>query len=447
MAFITTPIFTRLLTQNEFGAYNNYISWMSIITIFVTLNLDSTLISAKFDFENDFDSYILSMLSLSALSAIAWGITSNLFKKFVESWLGVNIVYINIMILYLLFLPAINMYQARERYSFEYRKSVAASLILAISTSVLSIIMVLVMKNRLTGRILGMTIPTIVLGLFFYLFFIKNGKRIKFKYWIYALPICLPYIPHLLSLTVLNSTDRIMINKWCGESATALYSLAYTCGTIVNLFMISLNTAYAPWLGEKLNENKLQDIRNFSYIYILLFFVLSVGIILVSPEILYVLGGKEYAEATYILAPISMGCICQFLYTMFVNVEQFKRKTLGMALASISAALINILLNSIFIPKFGYIAAGYTTLAGYICLLLIHMYLVKRLNLSKIYDYRYIIFIVIVGLLLTVFITYLYSHVVVRYIVILFYSIGLLFLSIKNKEKILQILGRKTNNV
>ena len=55
IGFITTPIFTRLLTKEDFGLYNNYLSWLAIITIIVTFNLDSTLISARYDFENKFD--------------------------------------------------------------------------------------------------------------------------------------------------------------------------------------------------------------------------------------------------------------------------------------------------------------------------------------------------------------------------------------------------------
>ena len=39
IVFITTPIFTRLLTKTDFGLYNNYVSWLAIITIIVTTNI------------------------------------------------------------------------------------------------------------------------------------------------------------------------------------------------------------------------------------------------------------------------------------------------------------------------------------------------------------------------------------------------------------------------
>ena len=72
------------------------------------------------------------------------------------------------------------------------------------------------------------------------------------------------------------------------------------------------------------------------------------------------------------------------------NIEQYKKKTVGMAIASISAAGLNYLLNMIFIPKFGYIAAAYTTLASFLWLMLIHMFLVYRIGYANDYDQRII---------------------------------------------------------
>ena len=448
IVFITTPIFTRLLTHTEFGAFNNYMSWLSIISIFVTLNLESTLISARFDYSEKFDEYILSMVSLSFLSTIIWWGIFNFQKNFFSSFFELDVKYINIMLIYLLFLPAVNMFQTRERYYFEYKKSVLISVVLSIGTALMSVLLVVKMPNKLDGRIIGSVVPTIILGIIIYIFFLKKGKKINVIYWKYAIPICLPYIPHLLSMTLLNSTDRVMITKICGSEQTALYSLAYTCGTMVTLLITSLNGAFAPWLGEQMNQEKYKEIRRFSYIYILIFIYISVGIMLLSPEVLYILGGKSYMEAIYVLAPVSMGCVCQFLYTMFVNVEQFKKKTGGMAVGSVIAALINFGLNLIFIPKIGYLAAAYTTLVGYIVLLIIHMYIVKRLGLKEIYDYTFIGIVVLVGVLLTILISLLYLHIVLRYVLIVLYGFTAILIVMKYKEKLLMVLKkRRKSNV
>ncbi len=443
IGLITTPIFTRLLTKSEFGLYNNYLSWTSLFLIIVTLNLDATLISAKYDYEDKFDEYIYSVLTLSTASTCAWLIITNSFYTFFETFLGMDRICINAMLIYLLFFSAITLFQARERYYFEYKISAITSVILSLGTAFLSVILVMEMKDKLYGRIFGSVVPVIIIGAICYIFFIGKGKKIKIDYWKYAIPICIPYIPHLLSLNLLNSMDRIMINKWCGSEDAALYSLAYTCGSLVTLLMVSMNSAYAPWLGEKLAANDFYSIRKFSRIYILAFSFLAMGLMLIAPELLYILGGESYADAKYVMTPVAMGCVCQFLYTMFVNIEQFKKKTVGMAFASVLGALVNYVLNYLMIPRIGYLAAAYTTLVGYLCLLVVHMYLVYRLNYSKAYNYKMVIVVVVSMILITFLISFLYSNFVMRYAVVIGYITIFFMLLIKKKTKILSLVKRR----
>lgn len=439
LGFITTPIFTRLLTKEQFGSYNNYTSWLNILTILVTLNLESTLISARYDYEEKFDKYIFSVLSLSSLSAVIWIGVVNCFSDAATNYFGLNRFYLNCMLVYLLFYPAINLYQVRERYYFKYKATVLISMLMAVGTSLLSVLLVIAMSNRLTGRVLGNVIPVVLIGVVLYVFFIVKGKKIDVSYWKYAVRICLPYIPHLLSLTLLGSMDRVMITKICGDSDNALYSLAYNCGSLVTLLMSSLNSAYAPWLGEKLSLKDYESVRNFSKIYISAFSYMSVGIMALAPEILWLMGGSGYMEAKYVMTPVAMGCICQFLYTMFVNVEQFNKKTVGMAFASASAALLNYILNSIFIPRFGYIAAAYTTLAGFIWLLLVHMFLVYRMKMNRTYSYRFIAGVVCVTGICTLVMNYLYTQNVVRYVFVAVYAVIFILVVGRNRKKLLSL--------
>ena len=161
-----------------------------------------------------------------------------------------------------------------------------------------------------------------------------------------------------------------------------------------------------------------------------------------SPEVLLILGGQKYMEAIYVITPVSMGCICQFLYTMFVNIEQLKKKTVGMAIASAIAAAVNLGLNYFFIPRFGYLVAAYTTLVGYLVLLTIHMYLVYRLKLNIAYSYKFVVAAVLVSLIAMVLITFSFSNNIVRYVAIGIYILAFVFLVYKYKDRILAMLHR-----
>lgn len=415
MAFITTPIFTRLLSKEQFGEYSNYASWAAIAVIIVTMSMESSLISAKFDYEKNLNQYNYSILSLTLVSTAVWALIINLLSGFFEDLTGLRLFYLNLILIYCFFYAVINVYQISERFHFRYKRSVFIALAIAVSTTLLSVILVLIMENRFTGRVIGTVLPYVVIGLFLYIDYIRKGKRIDFSAWPYVLKICIPFVPHLLSLTVLNSVDRIMITKICGSEDNAMYSVAYTCGHMVTLLMTSMNSAFSPWLGEKLHDKDYRPIRKVSKYYIGVFCVFAVLLMLFAPEILLLLGGKSYANAKYVMTPVAMGCVCQFLYTLFVNVEQYNKKTVGMAFASVAAALLNYVLNAVFIPKYGYIAAAYTTLVGYLFLLLIHMGLVRRLCYNHIYDDRFIILVTVIMFCITIGVTCLFSNSIMRY--------------------------------
>ena len=433
MALITTPIFTRLLTKEQFGDYSNWFSWTSIALIIITMSMESSLISAKFDFEGKLEQYDLSLIGITLVSASFWALIVNVFWPFFTDLLNLSTVYINYMLLYCFFHEVINIFQVNERYHFRYKRAVYVALMVAVSTTAVSIFLVLNMQDRLAGRVMGTVLPIVIIGAFLCCYFLKYGKRIDFSVWPYALRICIPFIPHLLSLTILNSVDRIMITKICGSSDTALYSVAYTCGHMVTILMTSMNSAFSPWLGEKLHEEKYEEIRKVTRYYISMFCILAILIMFLSPEVLVILGGRSYLEAKYVMTPVAMGCVCQFLYTLFVNVEQYKKNTIGMAIASVSAALLNYVLNLIFIPIYGYIAAAYTTLVSYLFLLIVHMLLVKRMGYEKTYSYIYIIRVTFVMMAVTIGVNFLYKYSPIRYAVFGGFCITLLIILYKKR--------------
>lgn len=443
LAFLTTPLFTRLLSQEEFGFFSNYISWLTPLSFFFALNLSATFISARFDFEDDFDSYIYSTLALTTLSVGGWFLVINLNISWWESMIGLQKEYLNTMLVYMIFNSAVDMFQARERFYFKYKTSVIISLAIALLSSMLSVWLVLTLENKLFGRILGQTIPTVLIGIGICIVIVYNGKKIRVMYWKYALPICLPYIPHLLSLTLLNSMDRMMITKMCGAEDTAKYSIAYSCGAIVTLFITSLNAGFSPWLGEKLKRKQYGEICAVSKQYILLFVAIAVNVMLFAPEILLIMGGKSYWTAIYVIPPVTLGCICQFLYTMYVNIEQYYKKTIGMAFASASAAGLNYVLNFFLIPGLGYIAAAYTTLIGFFWLLLLHMVLVYKMGHFKVYDIKFIFTVLACMIVFTFGINKLYHYTAARYFLIFLYNFLLVVICAKNRKLILELVRKK----
>lgn len=417
MTLITTPIFSRLLTHEQYGDYSNFLSWANIAVIIVSMRIESSLISAKFDYGDNLAKYNRSILMLTVLMVASWAIIVNIMPMKFNDLIGLSKMYTNLMLIYCLFQAVINIFQINERYAYKYKQSVSIAILVAISTTVTSILLVVELEDKLEGRVLGGVLPVAVIGIVLFVYFFRESWQIDTSVWKYVLKLCILYVPHLLSLQVLNSIDRIMITNICGPADNALYTIAYTCGHMVTLLMTSMNSAFAPWLGDKLNDGGTEEIRKVTRYYILIFAIVAMAMMLFSPEILFIMGGESYLEAKYVMPPVAMGCVCQFLYSLYVNIEQFRKKTTGMAIVSVLAALFNCGLNAYYIPRYGYIAAAYTTLASYIFLLFAHMLLVKRIE-KKAIDNRFVITVMVCMCFVMMLINFLYKNQIFRYTMI-----------------------------
>lgn len=446
MAFITTPIFTRLLSKSELGTFSNFSSWITILTVLTSFDLAQSIIRSKLEHEDDIDSYIWSILSFSSIWTIVVYIVVCLFPNFFMNLFQVDMKYIHLMFIYLLVAPAYSMLITKHRAFYKYKTFVALTGIMTVSGTLLSLLLVVLMDDKLDGRILGYYLPHIVISAVIYVILVTRGKRIKTEYWKYACVICLPLVPHSLSLYLLSSSDKIIITNMCGAEYTAVYSVAYSAYHIVTILFDSMNKAWAPWLLESLHLKKYDEIKKTSKVYIGIFVMLIAGVLMIIPEIILILGGKQYIEAVYCLPPLITSCVFQFIYTMYVNIEFYEKKTFGVSIATMLATAVNIVLNIIFIPmntEHSYVVAAYTTLVGYIVLFILHYFIVKGMKMDFVYDIKFILYVLIGVLIFSLLMNFCYSLTFVRYIIVLVYGIVILSGGYKHRNQILGILKKK----
>ncbi len=185
---------------------------------------------------------------------------------------------------------------------------------------------------------------------------------------------------------ILGQSDKLVIQKLVGNEAVAYYNIGYTCALVISMLSNSVNGAMSPWLFEKLNNKEYSTIKRVNKYYVSIFVYITIGLIIVSPEIEWILGGELYIDSQSILMPVMAGCCCNFIYTSYVNVENFLKKPGIVSIGTTVVAVLNIILNFIFIERCGYKAAAYTTLFSYFLLLLYHFFAVKKLGYEHIYD-------------------------------------------------------------
>lgn len=447
MAFMTTPIFARFMSKAELGSFTDYSSVASVLMVITSFDLSQSIIRSKSEHEKDIDSYIWSILSLSTIwTLIVYGVFL-LFPAFFSNLLKIDWKYIHILFWYLLSAPPYTMLITKQRAFYKYKSFVLLTGIMSLSGTLLAFLLVLLMQNKLAGRIIGFYSPYILFGTVIFIYLAIVGKRIKTTYWRYAVVICLPLVPHDLSLHILGVSDVMLITRLCGSQYTAFYSIAYSAYHIASVFFDALNKAWSPWLLDNLHYKNYAQIRKVSKIYILVFALIITGILLFVPEIILILGGVRYAKSIYCLPALISSCAFLFIFTMYVNIEFYEKKTIGVSSATMIGAAVNIILNCFLLrssPENSFIIASYTTLVGYIVLFIIHYFIVKKMRMDHVYDIKFIL-VVLTGIMIFAGVmNILYSYTFIRWGIIVIYAGIMLYLFFRFKDTLKKLFFRNT---
>lgn len=393
VAIITTPIYTGMLTTADYGRANTFNSWIDVFNVFACLCVVYSIGRAKLDFPDRFDEYMSSLQGLSSSFGFILLVLAFIFRESLSGWIHYEVPLAVGLFAYLCVAPSVEYMMQKCRYEYRYKENILISVITCVGQVALSILLMLLLNDRrYIGKILGVMLPTAIMGIVFYIRFIVKGKVFyNREYWTYALKIGLPMIPHALALILLAQMDRIMIKGICGDGDAGLYIFGYSFATLLMIFTNAIGQAYLPWFNETLFDGERDRIRQIQKKLVLLGCFLSFGFIAVSPEALMILSisNNSYWIAKYVVPPIVLGTLAQYFYTNYVNVEIFCKKTSIIAMGSCLAALINYILNYAFIPRFGYIAAAYTTFASYIVLMLMHYIMVRFVLKEQVYDDLY----------------------------------------------------------
>lgn len=426
ISFITMPIFTRIMSQTDYGTYSTYLSWYNFLIIFTSLNLSYYVFSkGMVKYEDDRNGFVSSLQSLSTVSTIAVFLLYIIFRNNVNKWLGMSTSLMICMFIHMMFEPSIAYWTARKRFEYDYIKVVIVTILISLLNPILGIMMVLKSTyNAVLARAISTSAVYLVFGLFLYIIIQRRGKKlINIKYWKYALAFNLPLIPHFLSSTVLSQADRVMITNLTGANNTALYSVAYSLGMVTLLFSQAIQQALLPWQYTKLKTEEYINLQDIPSITMIIVMGINILFIAFAPEIMSIVAPSNYAEAIWALPPVCSSVFFMYLFNLFANIEYYFEESKYVAVASILAAMLNIGLNYVFIPVFGYVAAGYTTLACYILLAISHYYcmrLICKKNRFYVepYNTKVIIIVSNVLLLLMFIVIVFYRSMIVRYLII-----------------------------
>ena len=419
---LTTPIFTRLLTIEEYGQYNVFNSWLGIVTIFATLNMCyGVYTQGLVKFSEDRNVFSSSLQGLTTTLVLICTVIYLIFHQFWNNLFTLTTVQMLAMLVMIWTTAVFNFWAGEQRVLYHYRALVLVTLLVSLAKPIVGIVLVMNAEDKVTARILGLVLVEIIGYVGLYIIQMHRGKMFFSKrFWKYALLYNLPLVPHYLSQTVLNSADRIMIKDLVGESEAGIYSLAYSISLIMTLFNTALMQTISPWLYQKIKEKRIPDIAPVAYTSLGIIAAVNILLILCAPEVIAIFAPESYYEAIWVIPPVAMSVFFMYSYDLFAKFAFYYEKTTFIMGASVIGAALNVGLNYVCIPRFGYIAAGYTTLVCYMIFSICHYFFMNIIcrhysDDVRPYKLKYLLMLTVpfVGMGFALLLTY--DHPIIRY--------------------------------
>ena len=226
-----------------------------------------------------------------------------------------------------------------------------------------------------------------------------------------------------------------MISNLYGYDESGVYSFIYNVTLVIGVLIAALENTWKTWFFRNYEISDRRLIQNRCRLFITVA-ILGVSVyIFVAPDLVKILASEEYQTRLFLIGPIAFAYIISFFYDFLVYVEYKKEATKNIAKASIIAAIVNIVLNALIIPRYGGIGAACTTCVAYAVQFVMHILVVNRLD-KGLYPLKLFVPFLIMGIGILILFLVTLNIIVVRYVVAII-SIIIMFVLLYKYRKIL----------
>jgi O-antigen/teichoic acid export membrane protein len=436
------PFYTRALTPGDYGVLSSMATFAMLFSAFIDIGLDSATsyyyLTSKDEKEKGQILFTLLVLRLLTfvpsiiLSFFSHQISLLLFGSGSYTWI-VFLTCITIPFSFLLSEQTYVYRYLRKPMNYNY-----VTVIQSIMSIGLGISLVVVLKYGVIGAQLSSLISTAFILPFTFLMFTRKQYIFKFSlYWAKKLiKFGYPLIGAAIATWVFQSSDRFFLLHYSNLTEIGWYSIGQTFSQPLLL----LNTAVQMSFGvlflrtynedttlEKTNSKKMA-ISSFN-LYLVAGISISLVLSIFSIELLKIITTKDYLKGALAIPFLCFSSICSQAYqTMGMGIT-LAEKTYYYTWITVMTAVINIILNILFIPTMGFVGAALATLISFVIYWIIKVYYDQKFfpiayPFSKVFIYFFVSLVVS----LFVPISFFYFNIKITFVLkALILVLGLLF--------------------
>ncbi len=381
--FLAIAVYTRLLPPDEYGRYALVMAGVGFAGVLLFYWLGSAVLRFTSAYRHQPEELLGTVRSLYLIilvgTLIAGGAVIALFVP--AEWR--SFVVVALFLLWAQGWFEINLEKARaELLPVRYGVSAGIRSIVAISTGVALILYGLGAIAPLIGHVAGFALGAALLAS-------KQWRQVRYSF---SRPVARQVLSYGLPLTgtfalsyVINSSDRFLIAHFLGEESAGVYAAGYDAvSQVLAVLMMIVNMAAYPLAVANLEQNgieaaKVQLSRN---ILLLLSVAVPAGVMIVlfAPQFASVMLGQRFRQPAVTIIPyIALATLLAGIRAYHFDLAfQLGKYTIAQIWVTGSAAIVNVLLNLVWIPRWGILGAAWATIAAYVVALLLSILLGRR---------------------------------------------------------------------
>lgn len=381
------PIYTAYLTPGDYGILAITSTIASVLAILSMQSLESVLTRFHYDYadresQRAFHGAIwLLMLICAAVVAVL----SGTIGRPLYAWLFPDVPYVPYIRLavWTMFFTNISYVLLKSLLRVRERPKTFSllNILVFLVNTVLVIYFVVGLKRGAQGNLEGRLLAAALLAVpFIFLYFRDARLHWSPKIARNALAFSLPLLPHLLSLWVLNVSDRIILQRFVPLAEVGIYSLGYQIASVLQLLAFSVTNAWSPFFYKTAGEpGAPRMLSRFSTYYMLLIMFLGAGISALAQDVLLIIASKPAYFTAYRVVPwVVLGFVMRGFYFLFVTSLYYRKQVRLLPAVTIGAAALNIGLNLLTVPIYGYMAAAVNTFVAYAAQAVVMYFLAQR---------------------------------------------------------------------
>ena len=214
-------------------------------------------------------------------------------------------------------------------------------------------------------------------------------KRFDKKILKQLLIIAIPLLPNFLIYWIFNSCDKVMITNMIGIGAAGIYSVGSKLGHCSQLIYTAFAGGWQYFAFSTMKEENQVKNNSIIFEYLgIISFISTVFVCALSYPIFKILFTEEYLSG-YIVAPyLFFAPLLQMLFQVAANQFLIAKKTWPNAFILSFGAMVNVVINWLFIPILGIEGASLATLLGYVASDIVCIIVLYKMNLMRL-EFRF----------------------------------------------------------